>query len=120
MVEFLRDHAKRLPKRNGPLSVSPEIQEVADYIENIYMPNDESAKFSPEQIGSIVGAYTGILCGDFGSLHRYIEQLLGRPVWTYEMADADLMTKVKELAKPDFLKLSKYCGYVEPAAKHES
>ncbi len=34
MVEFLRDHAKRLPKRNGPLSVSPEIQEGADYIEN--------------------------------------------------------------------------------------
>lgn len=45
MVDFLRDHASRLPKRNGPLSVSPEIMEVAEYIENIYMPEkDDSAK----------------------------------------------------------------------------
>jgi len=70
----------------------------------------KSEEFSPEQIGTIVGAYTGMLCGEFGSLHTYIEQLLGRPVWTHEMADADLMATVKELAKPDFLRLAKYCG----------
>lgn len=60
----------------------------------------------------IVGAYTGFLCGEFTALHGYIEQLLGRPVWTHEMADADLMEKVREAAKPDFLKLAKYCGYI--------
>jgi hypothetical protein len=69
-----------------------------------------SEEFTPERIGVIVGAYTGFLCGEFSALHQYIEQLLSRPVYTHEMADPELMAKVKEAAKPDFLKLAKYCG----------
>lgn len=34
----------------------------------------------------VVSAYTGVLMCDFADLHQYIEQLLGRPVWTHELA----------------------------------
>lgn len=70
---------------------------------------DMSEEFSPKQIGAIVGAYTGFLCGSFADCHEYIEQLVGRPVWTHEIGDTDFMAKVQELAKPDFLKLGEYC-----------
>ena len=37
----------------------------------------------------VVSAYTGVLMCDFADLHQYIEQLLGRPVWTHELAFSD-------------------------------
>ena len=56
---------------------------------------------------AIVSAYTGILCGDFNEFHKYIEELLGRPVWTHELANKDLWAKIKKLSKEDFCKLGK-------------
>lgn len=56
---------------------------------------------------AIVSAYTGILCGDFNEFHKYIEELLGRPVWTHELANEDLCKKIKELSKEDFCSLGK-------------
>lgn len=47
----------------------------------------------------VVSAYTGVLMCDFADLHQYIEQLLGRPVWTHELAFSDVKTK------PEFLEL---------------
>ena len=35
---------------------------------------------------AIVSAYTGVLIGDFDEVHKYIEELLGRPVFTHELA----------------------------------
>ena len=34
----------------------------------------------------VVSAYTGYLMCDFNEVHRYIENLLGRPVFTHELA----------------------------------
>lgn len=51
----------------------------------------------------VVSAYTGVLMCDFNDVHKYIEYLLGRPVWTHELSDEDLWKEIKEKAKPDFL-----------------
>lgn len=56
---------------------------------------------------AIVSAYTGIMCGDFDEFHKYIEELLGRPVWTHELANKDLWQNIKELSKEDFCNLGK-------------
>lgn len=54
---------------------------------------------------AIVSAYTGILCGKFEWLHGYIEEILGRPVWTHELASKELSEQIKELSKADFCAL---------------
>lgn len=56
---------------------------------------------------AIVSAYTGILCGDFNEFHKYIEELLGRPVYTHEFANANLWKVIRELSKDDFVNLGK-------------
>ena len=58
-----------------------------------------------KQEAAIVGAYTGFLLGDFGEMHAYIERLLGRPVFTHELANPVLLDQIRELAKPDFIAL---------------
>lgn len=55
----------------------------------------------------IVSAYTGVLMCDFDILHRYIMEVLGRPVFTSEFANPDVLEEIKEKVKPEFLKL---CG----------
>lgn len=56
---------------------------------------------------AIVSAYTGILCGDFNEFHKYIEEKLGRPVWTHEFANKELWKVIQELSKEDFCNLGK-------------
>lgn len=55
----------------------------------------------------IVSAYTGVLMCDFSDMHKYIEEKLGRPVWTHEMASYNVQEEIKNAVKPDFLAL---CG----------
>ena len=55
----------------------------------------------------IISAYTGYLMCDFDKVHKYIEKILGRPVWTHEMADKMIQEEIHEKAKEDFLQL---CG----------
>ncbi len=55
---------------------------------------------------AIVMAYTGIamLTGDkFDIFHKYVEEIMRRPVFTHEFATC--AEEIKERAKPDFLKL---------------
>ncbi|QDP60396.1 MAG: hypothetical protein GOVbin1096_24 [Prokaryotic dsDNA virus sp.] len=54
---------------------------------------------------AIVGAYTGILCGPFSDLHEFIEEIMGRPVWTHELGSVEVAEEVKEKAKPYFLEI---------------
>lgn len=57
---------------------------------------------------AIVMAYTGIvmLSGEkFSIFHKYVEEIMGRPVWTHEMGIALIAEEIKEKAKPDFLEL---------------
>jgi len=51
---------------------------------------------------AIVSAYTGVLIGDFGVFHMYIEHLLGRPVFTHALAYKYVVEEIKRLAKEDF------------------
>lgn len=53
----------------------------------------------------IVSAYTGFLMCNFGDMHEYIEKIMGRPVWTHELALKPIMDEIKQKSKPDFLAL---------------
>ena len=60
---------------------------------------------------AIIMAYTGIcmLTEDkFHIFHKYIEDLMGRPIFTHEMGF--LADEIKEKAKDDFIKLCKEDG----------
>jgi len=52
---------------------------------------------------AILGAFTGIMCGPFSDMHKYVEKIMGRPVWTHEMADQVIVDRIKEAAKADFM-----------------
>lgn len=44
----------------------------------------------------IVSAYTGVLMCDFSDVHKYIQEKLGRQVWTHELAYHDVREEIKE------------------------
>jgi len=57
---------------------------------------------------AIIMAHTGIVLlqgDDFNIFHRYIEKLLGGPVYTHELADIEVWSEIKEKSRPDFEKL---------------
>ena len=57
---------------------------------------------------AIVMAHTGIcmLTGDkFQIFHKYVEDIMGRPVWTHEMALDSIADEIKAKSKDDFIAL---------------
>lgn len=63
---------------------------------------------------AIVTAYTGfcMLSGDgFRIFHEYIKNIMGRPVYTHELAYKPVVDEIKEKAKADFIAL---CAEQEP------
>lgn len=56
----------------------------------------------------VVSAYTGVLMCDFHDVHKYIEEKLGRPVWTHEIGFEIVKDEIRKATKDDFLAL---CGY---------
>lgn len=73
-----------------------------------------------EEQAAVLSAYTGILFGDFSVMHAYIEKLMGRPVYTLEMASAEMTEEIKRLAKPDLLSLITASAYEKLMGKHAS
>ena len=53
----------------------------------------------------IVSAYTGVLMTNFGDLHKFIEEQLGRPVFTHELASEAVQQELQDKLKPKFLAL---------------
>lgn len=51
---------------------------------------------------AIVSAYTGYLIRGFEKLHKYIEELCGRSVYTHELGNKSFSEKIHELSKKDF------------------
>ena len=58
----------------------------------------------------VISAYTGYLMTDFAEVHKYVEQKLGRPVWTHELAEPAVQSALHEVCRDDFLAL---CGREE-------
>lgn len=57
---------------------------------------------------AIIMAYTGVcmLEGDkLQIFYAYVSELMGRPVYTHELADRRLWDEIKEKSKSDFLAL---------------
>lgn len=55
---------------------------------------------------AIVSAYTGYLIGTFDELHKYIEEKMGRPVFTHEMASVAFEEQLRKASKVDFVAMS--------------
>jgi hypothetical protein len=55
--------------------------------------------------GAIVAAYTGVLIGDFSDMHEYVEEIMGRPVFTHEMGNEKTFKEIKKKSKHDFINI---------------
>lgn len=55
--------------------------------------------------GAIFTAFTGLLCTDFNSFHKYAEEIMGRPVFSHEFADESVSKSLKRLSESDFLNI---------------
>lgn len=56
----------------------------------------------------IVSAYTGVLMCDWDTFHGWLENLMGRPLLSHELALNDVLYEaIKEKVKPRFMEL---CG----------
>tara|TARA_R110000868_G_scaffold162439_1_gene393687 strand:+ start:27193 stop:27384 length:192 start_codon:yes stop_codon:yes gene_type:complete len=53
---------------------------------------------------AIVGAYTGILIGSFSDMHKYVEKIMGRPVFTHELPL--LADEIQKKSSDDFLQIA--------------
>ena len=53
----------------------------------------------------VVSAYTMVLMCSMPELYSYVEELLGRPVYTHELADEQTVKEIKEKAKTEFLEI---------------
>ena len=56
----------------------------------------------------IVSAYTGYLMCDFDDVHKYIEEKVGEPIWTHEMANPNCQAMIRKAVKSDFLALCQH------------
>ena len=54
---------------------------------------------------AIVSAFTGKMLGSFSEMHRYVEEIMGRQVFSHEMANCSIAKQIREKAKPDFVEL---------------
>lgn len=54
---------------------------------------------------SIITTYTGFLIGNFTEAHKYMEELMERPVFTHELANKEFTEKLKEKAHHDFVNI---------------
>lgn len=61
---------------------------------------------------AVVEAYTGfvMLTGDkIGVFYKYVEEKLGHPVMTHELALKEVQDAIQNAAKDDFIELCKNC-----------
>lgn len=51
----------------------------------------------------VVSAYTGYCLCKFDDLHKFVEETLGRPVWTHEFAEEAIWKELRERLLPELL-----------------
>lgn len=57
---------------------------------------------------AIVMAYTGVVMlarDDFPIYHKYVEDIMGRPVWIHEMGSQVMADEIKKRSEADFMEL---------------
>ncbi|MFA5307628.1 MAG: hypothetical protein WC365_09325, partial [Candidatus Babeliales bacterium] len=55
---------------------------------------------------AIVTIYTNYLIGDFSEAHKYAQEIYGGPIWSHQFGDPEIVEKLRELSKEDYVKLS--------------
>jgi len=58
----------------------------------------------------IVETYTGVVMTageERNEVYKYMAELMGRPVFTHELADRNIQEELKALSKSDFISLCK-------------
>lgn len=58
-----------------------------------------------EREGAIISAYTGTLFVSFPVFHKYVEEIMGRPVLTHEFTNKSVMEEIKNRSEEDFFKI---------------
>lgn len=54
-----------------------------------------------KQEAILVSAFTGfLLTKDFADVHKFCEDLLGRPIWMHEFANRTVQEEIKEKCRP--------------------
>lgn len=59
---------------------------------------------------AVVTAYTGVTMlqgDDLDIFYKYVEEILGRPVFTHELASNEMTYKIKQASKKDFIDICK-------------
>lgn len=65
---------------------------------------DQILQFTPEQ-GAVISAFTGVLACSYPVFHEYVEKLMGRPVFTHELASKEFEAELQRRARADFVAL---------------
>ena len=61
-----------------------------------------------KQEAILISAFTGfLLTKDFADVHKFCEELLGRPIWTHEFASESVQKEIREKCKPLILEMIK-------------
>jgi len=54
---------------------------------------------------AIVSAYTGILIGSFDEAHKYMQEIMGRSLYTHELAFEGIVEEIKKKSRNDFINI---------------
>jgi len=55
---------------------------------------------------AIVTGYTGMLLGDFNEAHKYMQQKIGRPLYTHELANKSVIDEIRNACEKDFINIT--------------
>lgn len=66
---------------------------------------------------AIVSAYTGYLIGEFSDFHDYVEEIMGRPIFTHELLN--IAVELKEKSKKDFMNIEVECDTKKESNERE-
>jgi hypothetical protein len=66
---------------------------------------EEAKSIMTKREAAIVSAYTGYLIGTMDELHKYIEQIMEKPIYTHELVSEELEKLIHEKSFDDFIHL---------------
>ena len=70
-------------------------------VERYHMSGDRLTK----RQAVVISVYTGTTACDFEFIHEYIEELMGRPVFTHELAGDEINEELKKRSRGEFLSI---------------